>query len=448
MISVWPKFSRKTKNYKELIKKGHVFGYGKRLPFYDPFNKEARLIYWDQINKNLFPKGIDAWWLDGTEPIVPDTIKRVMNNSLGTGARYLNAYSLMTCKSVYEGQRKITANKRVFILTRSAYAGQQRYAAASWSGDIDATWQVFKNQISAGLNFCVSGIPYWTTDIGGFFVKNYPGGCKNEEYRELFVRWFQYGSFCPIFRVHGTSTPRELWRFGPKAEKILTEYDNLRYRLMPYIYSLAWQVTSKGYTIMRPLVMDFRGDPRALNIVDQFMFGPAFLVNPVTKQKVETRKLYLPKAAGWYDFWTGKYYSGGKSVEASAPINKMPLYIKAGSIVPMGPFVQYAAEKAANPIELRIYRGADAKFTIYEDENDNYNYEKSIYSTIQINWNEKKHILEIGTRKGSFPGMSKNRKFYIVWISDGHGIGINSTQNPDQVIYYNGKSVKIKCTRN
>jgi alpha-D-xyloside xylohydrolase len=288
------------------------------------------------------------------------------------------------------------------------------------------------------LNFVLSGIPYWTTDIGGFVS----GNPDDPVYRELFVRWFQYGTFCPIFRVHGTRVPdqNELWSYGPEAQTILTNFDRLRYRLMPYIYSVAWKTTSESYTPMRPLAMDFRSDAKVLNIGDQFMFGPALLVNPVTEQGATTRRLYLPKTK-WYDFWAGNALDGGNAIDAPAPLDRIPLYVRAGSILPMGPDVEYAAEKPADPIELRIYPGADGDFALYEDENDNYNYEKGVCATIPIHWDEAKQTLTIGHRQGNFPGMLEHRTFHIIWVGEGHGNGVNPTQSADKTVQYNGSTV-------
>jgi alpha-D-xyloside xylohydrolase len=346
----------------------------------------------------------------------------------------------MTTAAVYDGQRKASDRKRVFILSRSAFAGAQRNAVTAWSGDILSDFETYKRQIPAGLNFSLSGIPYWTTDIGGFFI----GNPNDPAYRELFVRWFQYGTFCPIFRVHGTRTTNqnELWSYGPEAQSILTQFDRLRYELMPYIYSVAWMTTNESYTPMRPLVMDFRSDVRAQNIGDQFLFGPAILVNPVTEPGATMRHLYLPKTK-WYDFWSGHAADGGKSVDAPATLDRLPLYVRAGSIVPMGPDVEYAAEKPADPIELRVYRGADGSFTLYEDENDNYDYEKGAYATIPSHWDDATHSLTIGERKGQFPGMLQTRTFRVVFVSEDHGVGIGQTAQPDKVVQYSGKPITV-----
>ena len=360
--------------------------------------------------------------------------------ALGSGARYANLYPLMTTSAVYDGQRKTSEQKRVFILSRSAFAGAQRNSIAAWSGDVESNWLSFARQIPAGLNFELSGLPYWTTDIGGFMI----GNPDDPAYRELFVRWFEYGTFCPIFRLHGTRTTNrnELWSYGPEAQSILTSYDRLRYRLMPYIYSLAWKTTSEGYTPMRALAMDFRTDTRALNIGDQFMFGPALLVNPVTEPGASSRRVYLPKAM-WYDFWTGHTADHGGMVETAAPLGRIPLFVRGGSIVPMGPDLEYAAEKPADPIELRVYPGANASFTLYEDENDNYNYEKGARATIRLDWNDAARKLTIGERQGKFPGMLDTRTFCVVFVSDNHGVGIEPTAQPDSIVKYSGEQTAV-----
>jgi alpha-D-xyloside xylohydrolase len=346
----------------------------------------------------------------------------------------------MTTTAVYRGQRAASDRKRVFILSRSAFAGSQRNAAAVWSGDINSDWVTFKRQVPAGLNYSVSGLPYWTTDIGGFV----DGNPDDPGYRELFVRWFEFGAFCPIFRVHGgrSTNQNELWSYGPDAQQVLTSYDRLRYRLIPYIYSLAWKTTSESYTPMRPLVMDFLDDTRTRNIGDQFMFGPAILVNPVTEPGAIVRPLYLPKSK-WFDFWTGAATEGGRALDAPAPLDRMPLFVRAGSIIPLGPDVEYAAERPADPVELRVYRGADGDFALYEDANDTYDYEKDLYATIAFHWDDAQGTLTIGARKGSFPGMLENRTFRVVFVGEGHGAGIAPTAQPDKVVKYSGKQVAI-----
>lgn len=447
MISVWPKFEPGSKNYDELTAIGGLFPATKPCAaYYDPFNPKAREVYWRQIKDQLFSKGIDAWWLDATEPEytwpIQPSLAREFETGMGLGAKVWSAYPLMASTTVYEGQRSVTSDKRVYILTRSCYAGIQRNAAVVWSGDIVGTWDVYRAQVASGLDFCMSGIPYWATDIGGF----QSGSPDDPAYRELFLRWFQWGTFCPIFRVHGTRNPKEMWLFGSEAEKIQVKFDNLRYRLLPYIYSTAWMVTDQGYSMMRALPMDFRTDSKVLNISDQFMFGPSLLINPVMQAGATSRELYLPSGTKWYDFWTGESVNGGATVNAPAPIDSMPIYVRGGSIIPMGPFVQYSNEKPADPTELRVYRGADGKFTIYEDENDNYNYEKGKYSLIPITWNEAKQTLTIGKRRGSFTGMLKTRTFRVVWVNTNHGAGLEEASTPDSVISYRGDAVSVSYT--
>ncbi len=450
MISVWPYFDPGTPTYADMDKRGFFIDRTKTRAYhpagmavYDATNPAARDYYWNLMDKALFKIGADAWWLDTTEPETEGREENLMLTNklaIGSGARYANIFSLMTTQAVYDGQRKASDRKRVFILSRSAFAGAQRNAVTAWSGDILSDFETYKRQIPAGLNFSLSGIPYWTTDIGGFFI----GNTNDPAYRELFVRWFQYGTFCPIFRVHGTRTTNqnELWSYGPEAQKILTQYDRLRYELMPYIYSVAWMTTHESYTPMRPLVMDFRADVRAQNIGDQFLYGPAILVNPVTEPGATTRHLYLPKTK-WYDFWNGQATDGGKSVDAPATLDRLPLYVRAGSILPMGPDVEYAAEKAADPIELRVYRGADGNFTLYEDENDTYDYEKGVYATIPIHWDDAARTLTIGARQGNFPGMLDKRTFRVVFVSGDHGTGIGQTAQPDKTVEYAGQSVTV-----
>ena len=450
MISVWPFFERGSTVYDEMDRLGYfidrtkVGGFHPQgMALYDATNPAARAYYWALMDKALFRLGADAWWLDTTEPETEGREENILLHNklaIGSGARYANLYPLMTTAGVYQGQRGSSDKKRVYILSRSLFAGAQRNAVTAWSGDILSTFESYKRQIPAGLNHSLSGIPYWTTDIGGFFI----GNPDDPAYRELFVRWFQYGTFCPIFRVHGTRTTdqNELWSYGPEAQVILTGFDRLRYRLMPYIYSLAWKVTSESYTPMRPLVMDFREDPRTHNIGDQFLFGPAILVNPVTEQGATSRRLYLPKTQ-WFDFWSGRQVNGGTAIDAAAPLERIPLYVRAGSVVPMGPDVEYAAAAPADPIELRVYPGADGSFTLYEDENDTYNYEKGIFATIPIEWNEAKRTLTIGDRKGTFPGMLETRTFRIVIVGSGHGSGIGLTDGPDKTVQYAGKSITV-----
>jgi alpha-D-xyloside xylohydrolase len=451
MISVWPYFRPGSPVYDDMDKRGFFIDRTKvqsfhppRMALYDAFNPDARKYYWNLMNNALFKIGADAWWLDTTEPETEGRETNLLvNNKVNggeNGARYANEFPLLTTSAVYEGQREASDKKRVFILSRSAYAGAQHNAVTTWSGDVDPNWETFRRQIPAGLNYSLSGLPYWTTDIGGFVSAN----PDDPAYRELYVRWFQFGAFCPIFRAHGTRTTNqnELWSYGPDAQKILVAYDKLRYRLMPYIYSLAWKTTSEGYTIMRPLVMDFREDVRAQNIGDQFLFGPALLVSPVTEPGATTRHLYLPTAK-WYDFWTGAAIQGGHTLDAPSPMDRMPLYVRAGSILPLGPDVEYASEKSADPIELRIYRGGNGAFTLYEDENDSYDYEKGAYATIPLSWDDATHTLTIGDRIGAFPGMPEKRTFRIVFVGENHGIGGRLTENADKTVQYFGKRIAV-----
>jgi alpha-D-xyloside xylohydrolase len=452
MISVWPFFEPGSAVYEEMEKKGWFvdkFKFAKPpyhtagMAVYDATNPEARKYYWNLMEKALFNIGVDAWWLDTTEPETEGQEENILLGhkiAAGSGDRFVNIYPLMTTGAVYDGQRSASDKKRVFILSRSAFAGDQRYAVTAWSGDINSDFFSFRRQIPAGLNFALSGIPYWTTDIGGFVsVKS-----DDPAYRELFVRWFQYGAFCPIFRVHGTRSTdqNEIWTYGPEAQAILTKFDRLRYRLLPYIYSMAWMTTNQSYTPMRPLAMDFRDDVRALNIGDQYMYGPAFLVSPVTEPAATTRRLYLPHAR-WYDFWSGASVDGGNMIDAAAPLDRMPVYIRAGSILPMGPELEWSTQKPADPTEVRVYRGADGDFTIYEDENDTYNYEKGAYATIPLHWDDAKLSLTIGERHGQFPGMLLSRTFRVTFVGENHGVGVDTTENADKVVTYAGKEMTV-----
>jgi alpha-D-xyloside xylohydrolase len=453
MFSFWPSFDPGSPVYDEMNRQGFFIAHTVVPGFhpaghalYDAFNPAARVYYWNLLDQ-LFKIGADAWWLDTDEPETEGQETNILMTNkvaIGSGARYADMFPLMTTTGVYQGQRAVTDQKRVFILSRSAFAGAQRNSITAWSGDVETNWLNFARQIPAGLNFELSGLPYWTTDIGGFVT----GNPDDPAYRELFVRWFEYGTFCPIFRVHGTRVPdvNELWSYGPDAQKILTDYDRLRYRLLPYIYSVAWKITNEGYTPMRALVMDFPGDVRARNIGDQFMYGPAILVNPVTEPGATSRHLYLPNAK-WYDFWTGRAVMGGSAIDAAAPLDRMPLYVRAGSILPMGPELQYSTEKPEDPIELRVYAGANGNFTLYEDENDTYDYEKGAYATIPFVWDDAAKTLTIGDRAGKFPGMLESRTFRIVFVSDGHGAGIGAPVSSDQsekIVTYSGAKIRVQ----
>jgi alpha-D-xyloside xylohydrolase len=617
MVSIWAGLGPASAIYKDMERRGFLYspvGWA-GFRYFDAYNPAATDLYWEYANKGLFSKGVDAWWMDSTEPDIVNALtkeseeyemKRVENNHLGSFARYLNTYPLVDTEAVYKNQRKTTDRKRVFILTRSTFAGQQRAAATTWSGDIGANWDVFRKQIPAGINHSMAGIPYWTFDIGAYVIGSdggvFSNGGNDPAYRELYTRMFEFGAFCPIFRAHGSETPREIWRFGD-YQSVLEKYDNLRYRLLPYIYSLGWQVTHDGYSIMRGLAMDFTGDRKTYSIDDQFMFGPAIMVSPVTQYmyhrppedselitpehfrtkdgkpglnvryycddkfqklchegvepeinlwwyagwpsfitgpkfsmrwegklvptetgtyrfhmksfgprrvyvdgkevahnydsmesltipvtleagkeydfafetsnavlgafraqmywktpaiharetvveaRAKTRNVYLPSGSGWIDFWTGEALAGGRDVVADAPIDKMPLMVRAGSIVPMGPFLQYSTEKPADPIELRVYPGADGSFTLYEDENDNYDYEKGVYATIGFRWDDARRELLIEARKGAFPGMLTGRTFRVVLVEKGHGIGVDVTENADRVVGYRGEEEVVRLGR-
>lgn len=453
MVSVWPYFRPGTAVYDQFDRKGwfvaktQVAGFhplGQAL--YDATNPEARHQYWDNINTALFQKGVDAWWLDTDEPETEGRQDNILVDhqiALGSGARYANIFPLFHAGGVSEGQQSASDKKRVFILSRSAYAGSQRYGVTAWSGDVLSDWLTFQRQIAAGLNYSISGMPYWTTDIGGFISG---GNLNDPKFRELFVRWFQFGAFSPIFRVHGTRNPdeNELWSYGPDAQKILTDYDTLRYRLLPYIYSQAWQVTSNHGTFMRPLVMDWRDDVNAQNTSDEYLFGPAILVSPVYTQGATTRSIYLPRAT-WYDFWTGDKLEGPQRIAAAdAPLSKLPLYVRAGSIIPLGPAMEWSTQKPADPIELRIYPGADGDFTFYEDANDGYEYTKGQHATINLHWNDATKTLTIGPREGSFPGMSAEHTFHVVVVASDHGTGIAETPQPNTTVTYKGDKLEVK----
>ncbi|MEO6732008.1 MAG: TIM-barrel domain-containing protein [Ferruginibacter sp.] len=468
MISVWPKFYEGIDNYKQFNDSGWLYkrnianrerdwiSKGYTSTFYDAFNPNARKGFWNLINKQLYSKGVDAWWLDATEPDIHSNLsvenrKQLMNpTAIGSSTKYFNAYPLQNSKGVYEGQRETNPSKRVFILTRSAYAGLQRYASAVWSGDIGSRWEDFKNQIPAGLNFSMSGLPYWTTDIGGFSVeKRYEDaeGKVLEEWREQMTRWYQFGAFCPLFRAHGQFPYREIYNVAPEghpAYQSMLYYNKLRYRLMPYIYSLAGDIYHHNYTMMRALVMDFAYDTAVKNIGDQYMFGPSILVNPVTDFLARNRSVYLPAKTGWYNMDDGKFFNGGQTITAEAPLEKMPLYIKEGSIIPYGPAMEYTSEKPSDPITLYVYAGKDASFTLYEDENTNYNYETGKYATIRFNYNEAAKTLTIEDRKGSFNGMMQSRAFQIKWINKQKQVALGTETNPDEKLLYAGKRLTVK----
>jgi alpha-D-xyloside xylohydrolase len=372
-----------------------------------------------------------------------DAILRDKKLAMGSGARYTNIFPFMHTSGIQQHWKATTDQKRVFLLTRSAFTGQQRVGATVWSGDVYSTYWGLSHQVAAGLNFALSGYPYWTTDIGGYW-QPYDRPPDDPVYQELYTRWFEFGVFCPIFRTHGHRAHNELWTYD-KVEPILLNYDKLRYRLMPYIYSLAWRVTDQDYTMQRPLVMDWRVDPKTWNIGDQFMFGPAILVNPVLKQDATHRTVYLPDSPAWYDFWSGASMKGGQEVEAEAPLDRIPLYVRAGSIIPFGPEIEYASQAPAGPIELRIFRGADGKFDLYEDEGDTYNYEKGAHALIPLRWSEADKTLTVGDREGEYPGMPKEFTINVVWVSRSHGVGETVVAKPDKAVRYQGKAISVQA---
>ena len=496
MISIWSSFGPATRPYRELDKKGLLFDmqtwpqsgvegwppnmdYPSGVRVYDAYSPEARDIYWNYLNKGVFSLGMDGWWMDSTEPDHFDWKDSDFDRQtyLGSYRSVRNAYPLMTVGGVYDHQRATTSDKRVIILTRSGFLGQQRYGSNVWSGDVQSSWDSFRRQIPAGLNFSLTGMPHWNSDLGGFFAGSYNSAwgtgdaVHNPMYQELYVRWLQFGVFCPMMRSHGTDVPREFYLYGKEGEPVydaLVDAVKLRYSLLPYIYSTSWDVSHNRSTFMRALVMDFASDRRTWNIADEFMFGDAFLVAPVvnaqytpeliqkelkendgwgSSSKTEITsvvsatdftsekqtKVYLPDGTKWYNFWNNKCFEGGQDIELTTSLNTIPLFVRSGSIVPMGLEVQYTSEKDWTELEIRIYPGADGSFTLYEDEFDNYNYENGAYSEIAFTWSDKKRTLSISSRKGDYPGMIKERKF-ILRTADGNV----------KTVVYSGKKIKVK----
>jgi alpha-D-xyloside xylohydrolase len=445
MLSVWGLFDTKSENFQELsaqhfdVPNAHV---------YDATNPKARDFYWEHLAGKLFSQGWDAFWLDSAEPEeywphMGDAILRNKQVAIGNGAEYTNIFPLMHTLGVQQRWRATTEKKRVFLLTRSAFLGQQRVGATVWSGDVYGSYWGLRHQVAAGLNFALSGYPYWTTDIGGYWPPH-DNPVADPTFQELYARWFEYGVFCPIFRTHGHRPQNEIWSFD-KVEPILINSDKLRYRLMPYIYSLAWRVTHEDYTIQRPLVMDWRTDPKVRDIGDQFMFGPAILVSPVLQPDATHRSLYLPDSPAWYDFWTGASQSGGHEIVADAPLDRIPLFVRAGSILPLGPEIEYTDEMPAGPIELRIYTGADGAFELYQDAGNSYDYERGAHSIIPLRWSESTRTLTIGDREGAYPEMPARIQMKIFWVSTGHGSGLAPVANPDKVVEYAGKSISVQA---
>ncbi len=494
MISIWASFGPQTQQFRELNEKGlllpfetwpqsgishiwpPVMKYPSGVKVYDAFSPEARAIYWKYL-KTLYDYGCDAWWMDSTDPDFfnpreSDYAHKVYG---GTWRSQRNAFPLETVRGIYQSQRKDDRGKRIFIMTRSSFAGQQHYGSNMWSGDVNSSWDMLRKQVPAGLSFSLTGNPNFNTDIGGFFCGSYntqgPASApRNPQFQELYVRWMQYGLFCPVFRSHGADAPREIWQFGKKGEPVYDAIEKmirLRYRLLPYLYSTAWQVTSNNDSYMRPLFSDFASDKKVWNMTDEFMFGRCILAAPIVdpqyteekiirtdamtgwdRQDVRSKKddgrsvdwtatksavKYLPKGAMWYDFWTNKAYKGGRNVTLETTFDRVPMFVRAGSILPLGPEMQYVGEKAWDNLELRVYPGADGRFVLYEDEGDNYNYEKGAYSTITLQWNDKKHTLTIGARKGEYPGMLQTRTFTVVW-PDG----------TTKIVNYQGQEINIE----
>lgn len=472
MISVWASFGPWTEMYHKMDSLHALYNFETwprkaGVKPYDPFNPKARDIYWAEMKKNIWNLGMDAWWLDSTEPDHMDIKDSDFDTPtyLGSFRRVHNAFPLITNKGVYEHQRAVSSDKRVFLLTRSSFLGQQHYGSHSWSGDVVSTWETMRNQLAAGLNYSLCGIPYWNTDLGGFFAWRYNNDVNNIAYHELHTRWYEWGTFQPIMRSHNSSPVAvEIYQFGKKGDwtyDALEKYTRLRYRLLPYIYSTTWEVTNHAGSIIRPLMMDFNDDKQVYGIGNEYMFGKSILVRPVTdslytyqdkKQngyfkgfgKIGTTDVYLPKGAKWFDFWTGKQLAGGQRLQREVPIDIMPVYIKAGSIMPWGPDVQYATEKKWDNLEIRVYPGADGTFTLYEDEFDNYNYEKGAYSTIRFTWNDAQRTLTIAPRKGTYKGMLKNRKFHVVLVGEGKGTGVETSGTVDKTVSYNGRGVSVK----
>ena len=476
MISVWPKFYTTTEHFKEFDENGWMYqlsvkdslkdwvGPGYTYGFYDAYNADARKLFWNQMYEHYYPLGIDAWWMDASEPNIRDCTDMQYRKdlcgptALGPSAEYFNAYALMNADAIYNGQRSVDNDKRVFLLTRSGFAGLQRYSTATWSGDIATRWEDMKAQISAGLNFAMSGIPYWTMDIGGFCVESrYVAGQKQwnetktenadyKEWRELNTRWFQFGAFCPLYRAHGEYPLREPWEIAPEghpAYNSIVYYTKLRYNMMPYVYSLAGMTWFKDYTIMRPLVMDFAYDAEVNDVGDQFMFGPAFMVSPVYCYGARSRSVYFPESEGWYDFYSGKFQRGGERIDVKAPYERVPLYVRAGSIVPFGEDMQYTDEKPAEHILLYVYQGADGEFTLYEDEGVNYNYEQGQYAMIPMEYDDETRTLTLGEREGSFPGMLQERTFTVVVVNKDKPQGFDLRAKGIEV-RYTGSKQEIK----
>lgn len=440
-ISIWPFFGEETEIYREAAELGHLIpGTG----LVNVFKEGSRRWFWEKIRDVFLKVGVDGWWLDATEPevkpmLIYTTWQRELKVDGGKMFKQLNLFPLLEAKAVYEGQRRETG-KRVLILTRSGFTGIQRYGVVNWSGDVTGDWTTFRAQIWAGLNYCLSGLPYWTTDIGGFFS----GNPETEGYRELFVRWFQWGAFCPIFRVHGTHFPKEPWRFGPEIERILTKYIRLRYRLMPYVYSLAWRVYSEGYTMMRHLAMEFPDDEEALEVDDEFMFGPFLLIAPVTTPSTFEREVYLPMGL-WYDFWTGKIFSGERYVTVQSPLDRIPIFVRAGAILPLAPSKVGSYMEKVNEFEVRVYPGSNGCFSLYEDDGETYNYERGEYSLIPLEWVDSERKLIVDVKKGTLE--LPELRLSVVLVSEGKGVGVEESGHVDANVTYRGRKLEIELLR-
>jgi len=478
MISVWPKFYNTVENYKELDRHGWIYHQavtdsihdwlGFMGSFYDAYDPEARKVFWRQMDENLYSKykfGIDAWWMDASEPNVRDCTpmwyRKALSGptALGSSTEYFNAYSIVNADAIYNGQRSVNPNQRVFLLTRSGFAGEQRYSTATWSGDIGTRWEDMRAQMTAGLNYSLAGLPFWGMDQGGFSVeKRYASaqqifdktGVENAdltEWRELQTRWNQFGCFIPLYRAHGQWPLREPWNIAPAghpAYETILYYDRLRYRLMPYLYSMAGWVHLKDYTMMRGLVMDFNGDKEVENIPDQWMFGPSLMACPVGYYKARSREVYFPKQCGWYDLYSGRHQQGGQRVTVDAPYERIPVFVPEGAIIPFGPSMEWSDEKPADRITLYVYAGRDGSFELYEDEGTNYNYEKGAYSTIRFSYDDKKHTLTIGTREGQFNGMLQSRQFNIVYVTPQSARALDLEKVQGKQVTYTGKQLKVK----
>ena len=476
MVSVWPKFYVTTDHFKEFDSRGWMYplpvndsirdwvGPGYLGSFYDAYNPEARRLFWHQMEEHYAPLGFDAWWMDASEPNIRDCTDiqyrkdLITPTALGPSTKYFNAYGLMNAEAIYNGQRTMDPDRRVFLLTRSGFAGQQRYSTATWSGDIATRWEDLKAQISAGLNFAASGIPWWSMDIGGFCVEDRyveaatlfnETGVENDdlkEWRELNTRWYQFGTFVPIFRAHGQWPFREIFNIAPEdhpAYASILYYTRLRYDLMPYLYSLAGMTHFDDYTIMRPLAMDFPDDIAIRDTGDQYMFGPALMVAPVHAYGARERSVRFPDAPAWYDFYSGHVYEGNGTLQVDAPYDRIPLFVRAGSIIPFGPEIEWSDQRPADVIDLYVYAGADGSFTLYEDENVNYNYEKGLFATIPFTWDDNAGVLTIGSRTGDFPGMLRERVFNIIKVSPDAPAGYRRGAE-GHTVRYTGESLSIQ----